>query len=311
VGGKCNVTKDCPYDGGKCIAPSKAVPSGSCTKSCTKFCPDKTGHAVTFCVDAKHFGGTSGGLCTARCDYAKSPTGCRPGYQCKALPRYGEPSKVLFACVPGEPDTKLDWCQKKLLERGIPFNKAPNPMGAPKGWTKKVCNIPDAVYLQPTYKGITLRASSATGKAKPVLVKCAMAHAIADMIELLQGKNVTDIIHYGTYNCRVISGTTTLSEHGLANALDIAGFKFSTGAVYTLLKHWEKGVAKPKTPGGTFLKWFAETMHNKKVFNIILTPEFNSAHDNHFHVDLTPGSHYLKSFSDAGHWCDHGAPFEP
>jgi hypothetical protein len=127
-----------------------------------------------------------------------------------------------------------------------------------------------------------------------------MALALADMIDMIKGKQVTDIVHYGTYNCRVISGTKTLSQHGLANAIDIAGFKFKTGAYWTLLKHWEKGVKVPKTSAGTFLRWFADTAHAKKIFNVILTPEFNAGHANHFHVDLTPGSDFLKDTLPAG-----------
>jgi hypothetical protein len=34
-------------------------------------------------------------------------------------------------------------------------------------------------------------------------------------------------------------------------------------------------------------------MHARRIFNIVLTPNFNAAHDNHFHVDLTGGAHYI------------------
>ncbi len=29
------------------------------------------------------------------------------------------------------------------------------------------------------------------------------------------------------------------------------------------------------------------------IWNVILTPNYNAAHDNYFHVDLTPGSDYI------------------
>ena len=32
------------------------------------------------------------------------------------------------------------------------------------------------------------------------------------------------------------------------------------------------------------------------VWTIVLTPNYNAAHRNHFHVDLTPGSDYLRSY---------------
>jgi hypothetical protein len=30
-----------------------------------------------------------------------------------------------------------------------------------------------------------------------------------------------------------------------------------------------------------------------RIFNIILTPNYNAAHRDHFHVDLTPNAHFL------------------
>ncbi len=272
----------------------KKPPNGSCSQTCTKFCPDKAGKATTFCVAAKHLGGTTGGLCTAQCDYAQSKTGCRSGYKCVKLARYNDPKTSKFVCVPGSGGFKGTWCHDQLTKRGVSWSPANNPMATPKGLNYPACNIPDLVYISPTIGGITFRASSPTGSAKKLWVKCPFALAMADMVDALKGKNVTEIIHYGTYNCRVISGTKTLSEHGMANALDIAGFKFKTGAYWTVLKHWEKGAKNPKTAAGTFLRWFADTVFAKKIFNIILTPEFNNAHANHFHVDLTPGANYLK-----------------
>ena len=274
-----------------------------CSQDCTKFCPDKTGFSTTFCVDAKHFGQGSGGVCTSRCDFGRTATGCRPGYKCVKVPRYNDPATTHYACLPGSGGVQPTWCQQQLSSKGVGWSPATNPMGTPKGATTKACNIPDVIYLNPTIKGINFRPSTATGTPKPMLVSCNFALQLVKMIDMLQGQEVSDIIHYGTYNCRYISGTTTLSQHGLANALDIAGFKKTNGDVYMLLKDWEKGLAKPKTAAGKFLRWFADTAHAKKIFNIILTPEYNAAHANHFHVDMTPGADFLKDQTATQHWC--------
>ena len=37
----------------------------------------------------------------------------------------------------------------------------------------------------------------------------------------------------------------------------------------------------------------AHRWYDDWIWNIILTPNYNLAHDNHFHVDLSPGSHYV------------------
>jgi hypothetical protein len=120
-----------------------------------------------------------------------------------------------------------------------------------------------------------------------------VALALYDMTELAKTRGISDFVHYGTYNCRVISGTDTLSEHAYANAIDIAGVELQTGERYTVLDDWEDGDPSPETEGGELLYWLAHEMHDLAIWNVILTPEYNAAHDNHFHVDLTPGSYFL------------------
>jgi hypothetical protein len=166
-------------------------------------------------------------------------------------------------------------------------------MSNPDGHPDKVCDVFEPVRVSGTINGVNFRPSSFTSPPSDMYVQCGVALALWEMAELAKTRNITDFVHYGTYNCRFISGTTTLSEHAFANAIDIAGISTSSGENYTLLDHWEDGDTTPETPGGQLLYWLAQEMHTKKIWNIILTPEYNAAHDNHFHVDLTPGSHYL------------------
>jgi len=99
-------------------------------------------------------------------------------------------------------------------------------------------------------------------------------------------------VHYGTYNCRTISGTSTLSEHAFANAIDIYGFELDNGSFWTVIDHWEDFVEMPATPGGTWLRDWADAIWDMGFWTILLTPEYNDAHDNHVHADLTPGGNY-------------------
>ena len=141
--------------------------------------------------------------------------------------------------------------------------------------------------------GVNFRPSNFTNAPAAMYVQCGVALKLWDMAELGKARGITDYVHYGTYNCRTISGTQTLSQHAYANAIDIAGVQTAGGQRYTVLQHWEDGVANPTTPGGQLLHWLAHTMYDEQTWNIILTPEYNAAHDDHFHVDLTPGSWFL------------------
>ena len=311
IGGACAVDGQCSYTGGFCATSQEGFPNGMCSSPCTKFCPDQTGMATTFCVTSAEVGVSNPpGMCTVRCDFGKSPTGCRPGYSCVKMKRYNDPGTTMMACVPGDSGagSKLSTCQEKLLARGVGFSTLPNPKATPKGGSSALCQITDFLSVDPTIAGVAFRASSTKGSKLKLKVKCEFAHALVDMAEEFKAQGVKEVIHWGTYNCRYIGGTKTLSEHGFANAIDIAGFKMNDGSYHSVLKGWEKGVSSPKTPGGKVLKWFADTMYKKHIFNIILTPEYNAAHADHFHVDLTPGSWFKQSFDafGAAHaGCDH------
>ena len=63
-----------------------------------------------------------------------------------------------------------------------------------------------------------------------------------------------EFVHYGTYNCRPIAGTSTLSQHAYANAIDIYGFTLDDGSFYTVIDDWEDFVDAPVTAGGSWLR---------------------------------------------------------
>jgi len=54
--------------------------AGLCTASCEGFCPDRSGSAPTFCVDAKTLGGQSGGLCVAQAAAENAACGNLAGF---------------------------------------------------------------------------------------------------------------------------------------------------------------------------------------------------------------------------------------
>ena len=114
-----------------------------------------------------------------------------------------------------------------------------------------------------------------------------------DMAQIAAAAGVTDILHLGVYNCRTISGSSKLSQHGHANAIDIGGVRFEDGTVWTIVDDWEIGDASPVTEGGTWLQWLVEELFAKWIFNIVLTPEYDNNHYNHVHCDLSGGDRLL------------------
>jgi len=97
------------------------------------------------------------------------------------------------------------------------------------------------------------------------------------------GHSVTAIVHFGTYSCRRQNGNSSgqWSEHAFANAWDIAGFELSNGRVISVRTGWQ-GKADEKR----FLRRARKVAC--RIFNVTLSPDFNAAHADHFHLDMGP-----------------------
>lgn len=295
IGSPCTTDADCPYDGGDCLLDGEQFPRGTCSKSCDQFCDDADGYPTTFCttIDAlpSDVDRLGDGGCLSRCDFGIYPyVGCREDYGCALAERANDPGAETYVCLPNA-TSELSSCLQDLAGRGVPFS--PTLYGDEDAvGTDTVCHIEEPIVLQSGYQGVDIIYStgSAPGTA---LGGCELGHAIADTIEDVVGEGVTVLRHLGTYNCRVIAGTNTLSRHGYGDAIDISGFDFANGDTWTLVDDWEHDTTSFDTDAG---EWLYDTSHrwnDAQLWNIILTPNYNAAHDNHFHVDLTPGSDFI------------------
>lgn len=93
---------------------------------------------------------------------------------------------------------------------------------------------------------------------------------------------VVKIETFGTYSCRNVYGRTAgrLSQHALSNAIDISAFVLSDGRRITVLQGW-RGKADEQE--------FLRVLHKSacRRFGTALGPDYNQAHHNHFHYDMS------------------------
>ncbi len=112
-----------------------------------------------------------------------------------------------------------------------------------------------------------------------------LAHDVQPLAQSLLGSRVVSVQHMGTFACRDIRGRKTWiaarSQHALANALDIAGFRLADGRRITVLRHW---------PGVGAEARFLKEIHARacKYFRVAIGPEYNALHRDHFHYDRGP-----------------------
>jgi len=94
------------------------------------------------------------------------------------------------------------------------------------------------------------------------------------------GSPLTKIETMGSYNCRNIAGSERRSAHATGNAIDVSGFVLADGRRISLLGNWNAGTPQERQ--------FLRIIHQSacKRFGVVLGPDYNSAHRNHFHVEL-------------------------
>jgi len=93
------------------------------------------------------------------------------------------------------------------------------------------------------------------------------------------------IHHYGSYSCRRQrgNGSGQWSEHAFANAWDVASFELEDGTLIQIIKDWDGPRKK-----SNFLREARDAACD--LFQVTLSPDFNAAHADHFHLDMGPTS---------------------
>lgn len=163
-------------------------------------------------------------------------------------------------------------CHQALRTAGIQFTPAPDV-------TNTDC---------PRRNIVTLRRSLYPYSA-PVKANCALVAAmavwekqvVAPAAALHLSSPVQRIDHLGTFACRTVRGSSRVSQHATARAIDIQGFRLANGQRITVQGQWGKD-----TPAGRFLA----DLHRRScpVFRGVLGPDYNALHADHFHVDMGP-----------------------
>lgn len=96
------------------------------------------------------------------------------------------------------------------------------------------------------------------------------------------GSEVTRVQVFAGYSCRSVRGQAgRLSEHARGRAIDVGAFQLADGRTITVERGWRGTDAER-----AFLRAVARGACNH--FQLVLTPNSDRDHYNHFHLDLGP-----------------------
>jgi hypothetical protein len=117
----------------------------------------------------------------------------------------------------------------------------------------------------------------------------------------IYGRPPAKVIVSGSYGCRSVSGKKRrMSEHGLGNAIDVAGFEFTRmvtwpetpsalpGAFEVRVdRHWKATGDPAIERHARFLSELTRELLDRGVFRTLLGPA-HPEHADHFHFDMAP-----------------------
>ena len=127
--------------------------------------------------------------------------------------------------------------------------------------------------------------------------------ALDDFAKILQKHDIVEVIHYSVYRPpgkkEVLHGPGR--RHSGALAIDAAIFKTKDGKTLGVEKDFH-GKIGAKTCGVPTSHMTAEAQTLRKLvceaadaqlFNVLLTPDYNWPHRNHFHLEVTAGVKWI------------------
>jgi hypothetical protein len=166
-------------------------------------------------------------------------------------------------------------CFALLESSGLEFTPS-DPFGA------KECRVEDAVRASSGQPLLPL-APASTAPSCPMVVGLLIwqAQIVQPAAQELLGSKVSRIETFGSYSCRRMYGRSEggWSEHATANALDVSGFVLEDGRRVSVLGDWFGGDDK-----ALFLRRVRDGACD--LFSTTLSPDYNAAHQDHFHFDL-------------------------
>jgi hypothetical protein len=171
-------------------------------------------------------------------------------------------------------------CLASGLVRETPFVTARSALGGPTG--SGACGALKPFKMAAAVDGSVAFEPSA-------LVRCPMVHAIEYWTNHVVkpaarrhlGADVVAVKVASSFACRPMNHVSGafLSEHGHANALDVAGFGLADGRIVKIESWW----SGPSAERG-FLR--EVRLGSCTVFTTVLGPGYDALHHDHFHLDL-------------------------
>jgi len=170
-------------------------------------------------------------------------------------------------------------CRDELRAAGVDFRPAT------RRFIDDGVEITDGIIGGVEYRGY---------RDAPLVLDCSLVVSLARAGRFLRFAGVERVTYSSAYQVRNIRGTRRKSRHSFGLAIDLHTF-VGDGFEYQVSADYEQGlgdnldcIGAPLTRGGAVLRTLACQMARSELFRIILTPDYDAGHWNHFHIEALP-----------------------
>lgn len=184
-----------------------------------------------------------------------------------------------------------DECETELTARKIDFKRE-----TAKG-------VAEPVRLEGPLHGVTFRTNQRQADRETTIwevADCRLVLALDDFSVILEQHDVVDVRHYSMHRAAPKSWPDDKigKQHIGGLAIDAAKFIKKDGSALTVLDDFKGRIGAKtcgpkarvvKTPAAVELREIVCAAVDQNLFNVVLTPDFNRPHRNHFHLEVMVG----------------------
>ncbi len=178
-------------------------------------------------------------------------------------------------------------CEAELRKRHISFDRVAEARG-----------VVAPLRLTGPVGGVTYRSMLPAKQRKTAVIEiydCRLVLALDDFAKILKQHDIVEVVHLSVYRPApkkvVLKGPGR--RHPGALAIDAALFKTSDGRTLDVKKDFHGAIGAKTCPppaNASELRKIACEAGTQRLFNVFLTPDYNWAHRNHFHMEVTAGA---------------------
>lgn len=174
---------------------------------------------------------------------------------------------------------ELTQCVTQLTAAGVTFRPTPDRVSS------ETCGLTAGGVLGPDMGTVArmtpgdVEMTCRTALALSVWRRQSLEPAAREVL----GSDVVQIDHFGAYACRNVNngaGSTRISAHSQAAALDFAGVRLRDGRRISVAHDWTGD-----EPEARFLRRIRDDAC--RIFGTVLSPDYNAVHADHLHLEAT------------------------